>query len=378
MSRSARPRAAESSRREKRESAHPGFWMRSVQFAGLHRILHCVAEFAGEVRVAELNRLILRRRVYSTERGEPSKTTLYHCRNTLLQLGALERRGNSLSVARRNRHVAALLAETPCQGRALTRGASEAFGELVLRNSDCHQSFFRFFLRHPRPASVTNFRTSARSVVWNTIDDASVETSPLTQETSSAHRPSNRGRRKYWPVELRSVSTKEAVLLRAPIQIQAIMYGVRDWATKQLGLLDEFFDAGRGHVLFPVRHDEETGTDAAIAAILAVPTNGTEWTTVSVRDLLCDFCEVQGYTVGTLFRGIREFVRANVGHVSLISTIPNFAAITATSRKAADFELETAFRDSHGRLVSHVRFHNTVRDRYNGQEKAAAKAGNQQ
>ena len=43
---------------------HPGYWMRSVQFAGLHRILHRIAGFREGIRVKELNQVIIDNRDY--------------------------------------------------------------------------------------------------------------------------------------------------------------------------------------------------------------------------------------------------------------------------------------------------------------------------
>lgn len=166
--------------------------------------------------------------------------------------------------------------------------------------------------------------------------------------------------------------TGERITLAAEIQLRSILYGVRDWARKQLRMTDEFFDIGRnGSVIFPLRHtDCDEGNAAVVNAILDARHDGSEWTTVSVRELQTTFCERDGYSVDTLFRGIKYFVRSNPGYVSLIPTIPNFMTITATSRKGADFQLQSALADSRGRFISHIRFYNAIREHRNGKEKA--------
>lgn len=322
-------------------SAHPGFWMRSLQFAGLHRILHRVAKQSAGIRAKDVNRLVLEHRDYWTDRGEPSKTTLYHCRATLLNLGALRRDGQCLTVATENPLITALLDTAPVElGAPLPQSASEAFSSLILVNPDCHGNFFRLFL--PRITTAEQFRELAGSVVWHPLD--------------------RDGQQQY---ELRSESSGDRIQLSAPIQIQSILYGVRDWACKQLSLLDEFYETGRGTVLFPISHrTPEEASSALLAAVLAMAQDSEEWTTVSIRDLLRNLCERDGFTVETLFSAISSFVRNHPGKVSLIPTIPNFAAITATSRKRADFQLGSVYHDTRGRVISHFRFHNTIREQH--------------
>jgi len=359
------------------QSAYPGFWMRSVQFAGLHRILHLIAQFREGIRVSDLNGEICERRVYRTQHGQPSKTTLYHCRNTLLQLGAVQRSGGRLAVVRGDRHVAALLAEPPVQADALPIAACAPFSELVLRNRDCHENFFRLFLPGSKRVSLARFRSAGRPVVWSPVDDGVADTRSPQPALPPQHWAKGPRRKRYLPASLRSEDSGAGMILRAPIEIEAVLYGVRYWATKQLRLIDEFFVTGRGQVLYPVRHPEGgCRKNAVIRRILCAPDDGSGWTTLSIQELLHTSCERDGYPVSVLFDGIKEFSRTNPGCVALIATIPSFAAITATSRKRANFQLETAFRDSHGRLISHIRFHNSLRRQYHGQEQTAAAVHN--
>jgi hypothetical protein len=346
---------------------HPGFWMRSVQFAGLHRILHRVAKFRDGIRVTDLNQLIAEERDYWTERGVPSKTTLYHCRNTLLQLGALERVGQKLILAWLNPTVMALVGEPPVRvkGHILPPPVRDGFATLVLANQDCYNNFFRLFLPNLPKPTLDDFRNHAGSVVWRTVNDTKID---------RRERPDGGKRgpgRDSPPCELRSEMTGERITLAAEIQLRSILYGVRDWACKQLRMTDEFFDVRRnGSVIFPLRHNDcDEGNAATVNTILEAQHDGSEWTTVPIRDLLTTICERDGHSVDSLFRGIRHFVRSNPGYVSLIPTIPNFMTITATSRKSADFQLRSALADSRGRFISHIRFYNAIREHRNGKEK---------
>ena len=69
------------------------YWMRSISFAGLHRILKAVAVFPNGLRAGELNKLVQEKEISLTRRSSPpAPTTLYHYRNALLHLGALKTR----------------------------------------------------------------------------------------------------------------------------------------------------------------------------------------------------------------------------------------------------------------------------------------------
>ena len=315
-----------------------GFWMRSIRFSGLHRVLHLVASYQDGIRAGELNREIIVRNLYRTARGTPAKSTLYHCRNTLLQLGAIERAGRRLFPVTNNPAVVALLQEPPPIGEELSQTAKDSFAVLVLSNDDCLRNFFRLFVPNA-PILPPQFRARAQPVVW------------LQPSSTSGSRR----------VELRSTAGTESIALTSPIEIQSILYGVRYWATDELELIDEFFETARGSVMYPIRvYGQADAAVTVMERILGPPRDPGDWTTVSVNALLRTICEAGGYSVTALFDGIRRLTTQHPGHVVLIPTIPNIAAISARSHHREAFELRGYFTDSRGRIISHIRFHNSL------------------
>src|SRR5438874_1682395 len=118
-------------------------WMRSISFAGLHRILHVIASSQHGLTAAELNALVTKGRLYHTRRGAvPAPTTLYHCRNTLLKLNAVVRDGRQLVANIKNHNVRTLLEYAPPEEGRLNDSCRVAFAELVLANHDCKKWFF--------------------------------------------------------------------------------------------------------------------------------------------------------------------------------------------------------------------------------------------
>ena len=60
--------------------------MRSVSFAGLHRILNAVADAQDGLTASQINALVLNKGLTLTPSNpRPAPTTLYHYRNTLLR-----------------------------------------------------------------------------------------------------------------------------------------------------------------------------------------------------------------------------------------------------------------------------------------------------
>lgn len=313
--------------------------MRSIRFAGMHRVLKLVAEYPEGIRAGELNREVVARELYRTARGAPGKSTLYHCRNTLLHLGAVYHSHQRLFAAAHHSDVAPLLQEPAPIGEDLSDTARHSFGTLVLKNRDCVRNFFRLFIPAVDAPSPTQFMTSAKPVLWS--------------------QPAAKG--DFRTVELRSMRANESIVLGSPIEIQSVLYGVRYWARDELCLIDEFFETGRGSVMYPIRV-RGLADPAAVALdrILRLPRDAGDWTTVSVNALLRRLCEEEGYPLASVFDAIRRLVSQHPGHVTLIPTIPNIAAISATSRHRETFELRAYFVDAQKRLISHVRFHNSL------------------
>jgi hypothetical protein len=299
-----------------------------------------VARYPGGIRAGELNRQVLEEGLYRTERGFPAKSTLYHCRNTLLNLGVLERQQRMLLVANSNPIVRRLLAAPLPDDDSLSPVARQAFADLVLQNQDCLSQFFGLFLTSDTPVSAEEFVRAAQPVVWTQ------QSQPHAART----------------IELHSVARGTSAYLTSPVAIRSVLYGIRYWARDDLQVIDEFFETGRGSVMHSVRlNTSEQDALAVVSQILGLPADAGDWTTTSVNALLRSICEVGQYRVSTLFDAIRAMLTRYPSHIALIPTIPNFAAISATSRNREAFELRGYFTDAQGRLISHIRFHNSLR-----------------
>ena len=205
-----------------------GCWMRTVSFAGLHRMLQAIAEApGGSLKPKEINRLVHEKQVTLRQGNSiPAPTTLYHYRNTLLRLQAVRREGSMLKVNNDNPHVIELLSE-PAPSKevcTLSDSSKHQFGELVLKNEECRSLFFALFMASgDGPISVRDFRENGLSIIWV-----------------------RRRIRESSQVVFENVSSGETKRYKSAACINAVLYGLRYWARDELGLLDEFYQRSLG------------------------------------------------------------------------------------------------------------------------------------
>ncbi len=330
-----------------RNHGRTDYWMRSVSFAGLHRILKAVAGFPCGLRVAELNRLVTGNKIFLTRRSSPpAPTTLYHYRNTLLQLGALERRGRMLRVNADDPDVYELLKQpTPdTAGHPLSDGAINPFAELVLRNPQCRSLFFDLFLpRRTDSVSVATFRQSGSSVNWVRRNSVGAKQVTFHNDTTGL-----------------------GASCTSPVGIAAVLYGLRYWARDELRLIDEYSRRSDGStVMFPVSLSVAAGAiiDSAVLQtvhhILSLRGPG-EWTLFAVSDLIARCCEERRLPIRVLFRAIDWILNEWPNHTVPIPTSRALATLTATSAQKDALALRRFYKTSNGPYISHIRIHKEI------------------
>ncbi len=324
------------------------YWMRTISFAGLHRILKAVADFPNGLRASEINKLVQEKDISLTRRSSsPAPTTLYHYRNTLLHLHALERDGQMLRVNYEDPNVYKLLCQpAPAKGdQALCDAAKDLFAALVLKNEQCRSLFFDLFM--PSDASfdsVSSFRQNGVPVKWSRPRSSHVK-EVIFQNSTTGH----------------------TAYLTSYASVAAILYGVRYWARDELELIDEYSQRSDGStIMFPVLHTglSEKGIDSAVLKtirfILSLRTPG-EWTSFSVFDLIVCCCEDRRQPIRVLFRAIDWLLREWPHHTVLIPTSRALATLAATSPPREDLELKRYYKTSNGGpYISHIRIHRDI------------------
>ena len=327
-----------------RESA---YWMRSLSFAALHRILKLVAACPDGLRPGHINQLIKTQKAISTPRTSgPAPTTLYHYRNTLLKLTALKRTGPYLSVNLKDPAVRQLLDESAPthSGQALTDSAKSSFADLVLRNTHCKSIFFDLFynsagsLEHPEFA----LRRTGVPVAWTR------HRTPTGSEVMFSSRLI------LHPVRYTSHNS-----------INATLYGLRYWAKDELTLIDEFTErSGGSAILFPLRRPRAINSDRAsvvcmIRHILALRAD-EEWTMISIADLIRSCCIGRREPISVLFRAVDRIVHTWPNYIILVYTPHGIATLGTKSRQSVNLALRRYYKPRNGPYVSHIRLHKDI------------------
>ena len=324
------------------------YWMRTISFAGLHRILKAVAEFPNGLRASGINKLVQEKDISLTRRSSPpAPTTLYHYRNTLLHLRALKRDGQMLRVNYDDPDVCELLCQpAPAKGDlSLYDAAKDLFAALVLKNEQCRALFFDLFMPSDVTSdSVDSFRQNGISVKWSR---------PHSSHTKE--------------VILQNSTTGRTARLTSHASVAAILYGVRYWARDELGLIDEYCQrSGGSTIMFPVLQTNlsEKGIDSAVLQtirfILSLRTPG-EWTSFSVFDLIVCCCEERRQPIRVLFRAIDWLLHEWPHHTVLIPTSRALATLTTVSPLREDLELKRYYKTSNGGpYISHIRIHREI------------------
>ncbi len=323
------------------------YWMRTVSFAGLHRILKAVADFPTGLKASEINNLVLKNKISLTRRNSPpSPTTLYHYRNTLLHLRALKRDGRMLRINYDDPDVCKLLHQpAPANGdQSLCDAAKDPFAALVLKNEQCRSLFFDLFMPLDiSSGTVSNFRQKGVPVKW------------------TRHHSSHAGE-----VVFENNTTGYTARCVSPVSVTAILYGLRYWARDELGLIDEYCQqAGGDTIMFPLSHPEPFSTEIdspvlrTVHLLLSLRTS-REWTLFSISDLIARCCVEQRQPISVLFRAIDWILKKWPNHILLIPTSRALATLTATSPQRENLELRRYYRTSNGPYISHIRIHQEI------------------
>lgn len=330
------------------------YWMRSLSFAKLHWMLCYVADHPSGIRAKDINHAVVANGILHgrTVGAPPSATTLYHYRTTLIRLNAFRRAGMRLCANNSSPDVRTLVQNPPdSRNAALGHTAKTAFAALVLRNDDCRSLFFDMFMPFKASSlSVSQFRTHATPLKCTIKSSDSTVTLLLENKTTGRRQAvvSPRKRRGSPPI------------------VQAIPYGIRYWARRELDLVDEYcHDADDSIVMFALadlagRTEKEIELQVSQMAEYILSLRSTEeWTVFSVYDLIAECCEVRRQPLSVLFGAIDLLVDRCSRYIVLIPTPRDLATITAQSSHREQMILRNYYRYDNGTgpYISHFRIH---------------------
>ena len=323
------------------------YWMRSLSFAGLHRMVKAVATYPNGLRAGEINKLVVYNGILLTQsRSRPAPSTLYHYRNTLLRLCIFKREGKRLYVNKDDPDVRELLRiPVPANGnQPLSEAARAPFASLVLKNRQCRSLFFDLFM--PLDAglySVSGFHQDSTPVKWTR------NRSPHAKE-----------------VVFHNDETGAVRRCNSPVSVNAILYGLRYWARDDLKLIDEYCQRGDDStIMFPLSphsqavYEHESPVMQTVLFLLALRTQN-EWTSFSIYDLITRCCEARKQPISVLYKALDWLLQAWPHHTVLTPTSRALATLTATSPQREALALRRYYKASDGPYISHIGIHKDI------------------
>lgn len=323
--------------------------MRSVSFAGLHRLLSAIADNPKGLTAKEVNDLVLNQKITLTPSNpRPAPTTLYHYRNTLLRLDLIVRADGRLQANSCDPDVRELLRLPPPVNReqSLSGTVRDRFADLVLRNEQCRSLFFDLFMSGSTGArTATDFRRKGVSVKWWHLRSPDGKTEVILQNGA----------------------TFRTARCASHVSKSSVMYGLRYWARDELQLIDEYCTPSGGTiVMFPVCQSHcssatyEASVMDTIRSLLLLRTS-KEWTILSIYDLIVRCCEAKRRPRKVLFGAIDRLLQEWPHHIALIPTSPTLATLDASAASREDIALRRYYRRGNGPYISHIRVHKHVR-----------------
>jgi hypothetical protein len=160
-----------------------------------------------------------------------------------------------------------------------------------------------------------------------------------------------------------STVNESIINFKSASEINAVLYGLRYWARDELQLIDEFFRNSRGSIMYPLLIEHSAETISEIVDEVISLCCDDEWTTLSVLDMIEFLGEQRRRPVGLVLEALRKMAAQHSGHVVLIPTSRTFAALTAgLNKQRQELNLRSYLRDFHGRYISHIRIHKSIRN----------------
>lgn len=315
------------------------FWMRFVSFPGMLNFLRLINKHPDGVVAKDTVTLVEADKPFLVRNGKsPSKTTVYHYRNTLLHLGLLQRKKGKLYV---NESTAVInLLRNPSYEVSLSQEEKRTFSELVFAQQDCQTFFSDIFWPFDTDYSLDSWLSQAVPVTWGEMDSI--------------------GNRR---VRMQALHRTKSIDLIKENHIQALLYGVRYWFRDELGLIDELFREDYGNIMFPIMPDASTSDDKILLSRLFSGLQfEQEWERISLRDLAFSLCIEMRISVERLYNLIRSLKNTNPGYIVFVPTSRSFATITAGSGHREEYELRSYLRDDSGVYISHIRIHRRLKE----------------
>ena len=321
--------------------------MRMLDFQAMRDLVLLVDEHPSGIRANQLEKRATAERVLLRHDGQPyTRSVHYRYRRTLERLGLLEKKDRQLVVNHRNPDTRALVSHGNYR-QPLPASEKEALANAALRNEDCHNAFFKYFLPGGPVDDVRGFVETARPV----------ETTIRRGRCRSSGRSNQ--------LVVRPAGTPKRILVD-PSE-RAAHSALSRWCADQLGFVEITYRADGTYTAYP-KHVAPRLTDQELAAAMFAKLGFVgEWATIRIPDMVLSTGITHRVSVDEAKKILARWV---VDHYDLVDGIPTRVGFitdgTPDSLHALALKsyLQPTGRGAH---LSHLRTHRKLRGRIGGQ-----------
>ena len=318
--------------------------MRWLDFSRLAGLFAIVASAPGVLTPSELDKVAIEQGVFVASGKPLGKSSRYHHRRSLEQLDFVTKsRGRFFPN----------LAGDECEVMASTdrqKGLSQEqrllFSERVLSNADCYEVFWTAFVPGDRPHSIADFIQAAK---------------PIRLQLEETFDKPPLAKRKYpTSVLLYGAGNPDLPMTHVGYNaVQAIHFGMRRWGIEQLRFLDELYQVGQGHHIFPIglnwRYDPII-FDRALYEELRFE---GDWAMPRVSDLLLSAASRLKVPISSVRDRLQIWLKVHSGDVAPVF-VSERMILFGRSERIHQLVLSGFLSPPGGGLVSHLKVHRGI------------------
>ena len=279
----------------------------------------------------------------------------YHHRRTLERLGLLVKQDHRYALNEQLME-AKILTTQQSLGRKLVDQEKQAFSNVILRNQDCRDVFFHYFVES--------------DIVIKDVNDFIERASPVEMRIFQGHVSPHQSGVKVTlassdvpihekQVAIRAIGTREWSVLSGINAVQAIHFGLRTWCVDQLSILDGILSADGVYTIYPKRITQSLTTHELSLKMLDSLNFESEWTTVRVGDFALQMGIEQRASIEQTKSVLASWMKHYPDVVAGIPTNERFITVGLADGQRGQV-LKGFLSGRGGAYVSHLRIHQDI------------------
>ena len=315
--------------------------MRWLDFDRLPPLFGLVASNPGVLTSKGLDDRAIGEGIFVLPSGKPiGRSNRYHHRRALERFGLIVKRDSYY-------HPNAVPDERDILlrrdgGSTLTGDQRILLGDRVIQHDDCFEVFWSSFVAGNRPRSVTEFVATAQPIllrVEEPVDRPDRFTSSIVVHSAA------RG--------------GTEILHQGYTAVQAIHFGMRRWGIGQLRFLDELYQVGQGHHIFPINANLDVCPETIDRHLYdALPFTGN-WAVPRVADLMLSVAIELKIPISRVRDRLQDWLGLHRGFVGPVR-VSERMILYGNSQRVRELALAGFLIAPGGGLVSHIKVHRGI------------------